>query len=203
MQLLYDLVLNPAAAVAAAGYVGIGIIIFSETGILLGIFLPGDSLLFAAGILAAQGTLNPVALALIVIFAAIAGDATSYWIGRYGGEAVLRRYPRLIKQRDIERTKRFYERWGARAIVLARFVPIVRTIVPVLAGVGEMRYDRFLPFNIIGGIIWGPIMIALGYFLGRSMPNTIHYLLPLSFGIVLLSLLPFFIRFIKNWRHNV
>ncbi|HQU07676.1 MAG TPA: DedA family protein [Candidatus Paceibacterota bacterium] len=200
LHFLQELVFNPAAVVTAAGYLGVSLIIFAETGILLGIFLPGDSLLFAAGLVASQGVLDPVALAALVALAAIAGDATGYWIGRAGGEAVLGRYPRLIKPEHIERTEQFYARWGARAVVLARFVPIVRTIVPVLAGVGRMRYDRFFPFNVIGGILWGPLVIALGYFLGRSIPNAAHYLLPLSLLIVLISFLPFFIRLVRNRR---
>ncbi len=199
LHFLQDLALNPAAAVAAAGYLGVSLIIFAETGILLGVFLPGDSLLFAAGLLASQEVLNPIVLALLVVGASVAGDATGYWMGRAGGAALLARYPRLIKQEYISRTERFYARWGARAVILARFVPIARTLVPVLAGVGRMRYDRFLPFNIIGGIVWGPVMIALGYFLGRSIPNATHYLLPLSLLVIAISFLPFLVRIALNW----
>ena len=200
MQFLQGLLFDPTAIVVAVGYIGICIIIFSETGILLGVFLPGDSLLFAAGLVASQGMFNPIALSALVALSAIIGDASGYWIGRKGGEIILHRYPHFIKPEHIARTEQFYERWGARAIVLARFVPIVRTIVPVLAGIARMRYDRFSLFNMLGGVLWAPIMIYLGYFLGRSVPDAAHYLLPISIGIIVLSFAPLFIRIARGAR---
>ncbi|VAW32108.1 DedA protein [hydrothermal vent metagenome] len=191
-----DIMVNPVIIVTTAGYIGIFSIVFAESGFLIGLFLPGDSLLFAAGLVASNGTLNPLWLIAIVIAGAILGDTTGYWIGRHSGERILRRYPRIVKPEYIIRTERFYERFGTRAIILARFVPIVRTVMPPLAGIAHMDYERFLRANVIGAFLWSPIMISLGYFLGRSVPGTEQYLLPISLGIIFISFLPFLIRFI-------
>jgi len=190
--------MDPTALVSTVGYIGIFIIIFSEAGILLGIFLPGDSLLFAAGLLASNGLFNPFWLIALVAIAAIAGDTIGYWLGWYSGERLLHKYPRLIKPEYIKRTEQFYERWGGRAVVLARFVPIVRTIIPPLAGIARMPYDRFLRFNVIGALLWSPIMIMFGYLLGKNIPGAVHYLLPITFGIIFVSFLPFFIRMVSQ-----
>lgn len=193
-----SLLVNPTELAISAGYVGIFAIIFAETGILLGIFLPGDSLLFAAGLLASNGIFNPLLLIVLVIIAAIFGDTTSYWLGVKSGKILLKKYPRLVKQEYVDRTERFYSRWGGRAVIFARFVPIVRTIAPLMAGIGFMKYKTFVLFNIIGAILWGPVMILLGYTLGKSIPNSTRYILPISLGIIVISFLPFFIRIISQ-----
>jgi membrane-associated protein len=183
--------LDPLAILEAGGYLGLALLIFAESGLLIGIFFPGDSLLFAAGLLAAGGIFNPLALAIIVALAAILGDSLGYWFGASVGTRFFNRPDSwLFKHAYIERTERFYEKYGARAVVLARFVPIVRTIAPILAGIGRMPYRRFLAYNAIGGIAWGAGMVALGYFLGSVIPNSEQYILPLSLAIIVLSFLP-------------
>ncbi len=198
-QFLHDIIaLNPIALLSTAGYIGIAGILFAESGILLGIFLPGDSLLFAAGLLSAQGMFNPFWLLAITAIAAVAGDNVGYWVGKKGGMALLHAYPRLIKQEYITRTELFYERWGGYAIILARFIPIVRTIVPALAGVGKMNYARFVRFNVFGGILWVATLIAIGYTLGTYIPNIQHFLLPITLLIIVISFIPLLFRFIKQ-----
>ncbi len=192
------LTFDPTTFVAIAGYLGIAGILFAESGILLGIFLPGDSLLFAAGLLSAQGMFNPFLLLAITAVAAIAGDNTGYWIGKRGGTALLHAYPKLIKQEHITRTELFYARWGGYAIILARFVPIVRTIVPTLAGVGKMNYAQFVRYNVFGGVLWVSLIITISYELGNYIPNIQHYLLPITLIIILVSFLPFLFRFMKQ-----
>ncbi len=189
---------DPVAFVTAVGYIGIAIILFSESGILLGIFLPGDSLLFAAGLLSAQGMFNPFWLLAITAVSAIVGDSTGYWIGKRGGTALLHAYPRLIKKEYITRTELFYARWGGYSILLARFVPIVRTIVPTLAGVGKMNYVKFVQYNIVGGVLWVSLIITISYSLGKYIPNIQHYILPITLIVILISFIPFLLRFIKQ-----
>ena len=187
--------LDPVALVKAGGYVGIALFVFAESGILLGIFLPGDSLLFAGGLLAAAGFLHILPLAILVILAAILGDSVGYWFGAKAGDAFFTRPDsRFFKKEWVERTERFFETYGGRAIILARFVPIVRTIAPILAGVGSMRYSRFLSYNVIGGALWGAGVTLLGYFLGTLIPGSERYILPLSLIIITLSLLPILFR---------
>ncbi len=198
LDVIRNIMLDPATIIMTAGYIGVFATIFAESGLLIGIFLPGDSLLFASGVISAGGFLNPFILVTLVIFAAIIGDSTGYWLGYHSGESLLRRYPRIIKPKYILRTEQFYERWGTRAIILARFVPIVRTIAPPFAGIGKMKYSHFLRANIIGAILWSPIMIGLGYFLGHIVPNVQHYLLPISVGIIAISFIPFLIHTLSH-----
>ena len=183
--------LDPVALVKAGGYVGIAIIIFAESGVLLGIFFPGDSLLFAAGLLSAAGLFNFELLAAIVVVSAILGDSVGYWFGKKVGDNFFSRPDsRFFKQEYVTRTQVFFEKYGGRAIVLARFVPIVRTIAPILAGVGMMKYSRFLSYNILGGFLWGAGVISLGYSLGSIIPDSERYILPISLVIIALSFLP-------------
>lgn len=183
--------LNPLAIVQTGGYVGLAFLIFAESGLLIGIFLPGDSLLFAAGLLAASGLFDPGLLALCVVAGAILGDSVGYWFGKEMGERFFHRQDSFFfKHEYIERTQKFYNKYGARAVVLARFVPVVRTVAPITAGAGSMKYSKFLSYNLIGGLIWGAGMVYLGYWLGSALPNSEHYILPLSLGIIVLSFLP-------------
>ncbi len=191
--------LNPLAIIKFGGYIGIALLIFAESGILLGVFFPGDSLLFIAGLLAAHSILSFPLLVIIVILAAILGDSTGYWFGAKMGDTLFKRpNSRFFKQEYVGRTQKFFEAYGGRAIILARFVPIVRTLAPVLAGVGQMHYSRFLSFNVIGGVTWGAGMVSLGYFLGSVVPNSEHYVLPFSLTIVALSLLPVLISYLRG-----
>ncbi|HVW82407.1 MAG TPA: DedA family protein [Candidatus Paceibacterota bacterium] len=193
--------LNPLAIVEAGGYLGLAVLVFAESGLLIGIFLPGDSLLFAAGLLSASGLLDPGALAVVVVVAAILGDSAGYWFGHEVGSRFLARKDTwLVKRAYIERTQKFYKKYGARAVVLARFVPAVRTLAPILAGVAHMRYKRFLAYNALGGSAWGAGMVALGYFLGAVLPGSEHYVLFISLGIIVLSFLPILWNLVRGER---
>lgn len=193
--------LDAAAIVQAGGYVAVGAFIFAESGLLVGIFLPGDSLLFAAGLLAATGALSYPGLVALVVVAAVAGDSTGYWLGAVSGRRLYERPDsRLFKHAYLTRTEAFYAHYGARAVMLARFVPIVRTIAPLLAGVGRMPYARFLSYNVIGGALWGAGVLSAGYFLGAAIPGIQHYLLPISLLIIALSLLPLAAHLLANRR---
>ena len=191
--------LDPMAIVQAGGYVGIAILVFAESGLLIGIFFPGDSVLFVAGLLSAASFLSFWPLVLLVVVSAILGDSVGYWFGAKMGNAIFkRRDSRFFKQEYVTRTQKFFETYGGRAIILARFVPIVRTLAPVLAGVGTMKYSRFLSYNVIGGCLWGAGMVSLGYFLGSVIPNSDTYILPLTLVIVVISFLPIFINYARN-----
>lgn len=191
--------LDPISIIKTGSYLGLAIAIFSESGLLFGIFLPGDSLLFAAGLLSAGGFLNIGPLMFFVVVTAIAGDSVGYWFGANVGVNFFKRKDSFFFKHDyLERTKRFYEKYGGRAVVLARFVPIVRTIAPILAGIGSMTYGKFLQYNMLGGLLWGTGMLSLGYFLGSIIPNAEHYILPLSLVIIVLSFLPILINIFRG-----
>ncbi len=177
--------------VQAAGYAGIFFIVLSESGLPFGFIFPGDSLLFVAGLLASQGVFEIVPLLILTTSAAIIGDTIGYWTGSYFG-------PRLFKNknsfffndRTVEKTEAFYARYGVRAIIFARFVPTVRTFVPIFAGLGSMRYRTFVIYNVVGALLWGTGVTYLGYSLGNVFPNLEHYLLPIIGAIIILSALP-------------
>lgn len=193
--------LDPLAIVKTGGYLGIASFVFAESGILLGIFLPGDSLLFVSGLLAANGLLSLDTLIFVVVSAAILGDSVGYWFGSYIGDKLFtRKDSRFFKQAYVARTQDFFAAYGGRAIVLARFVPIVRTIAPILAGVGSMRYGRFLSYNVLGGVLWGGGVLLLGYFLGSIFPGSAHYVLPFSLAIIVLSFLPILLNLTRAKR---
>jgi membrane-associated protein len=183
--------LDPLAIVKAGGYLGVAVLVFAESGLLIGIFLPGDSLLFAAGLLSAGGFLAYGPLAAVVVIAAILGDSVGYWFGaNVGANLFARKDSRFFRQEYVKRTQAFYRRYGGRAVVLARFIPIVRTLAPILAGVGSMPYGRFVSYNALGGLAWGAGMVSLGYFLGTLIPDSERYVLPISLLIIFVSFLP-------------
>jgi membrane-associated protein len=199
-QLLYSLY-NPDALKELIHWGGsplVCAIIFVETGLFVGFFLPGDSLLVTAGILAAAGVVPLKGLLLPGMLCAIVGDQLGYWIGRSAGPALYRREDSFFFRRShLPRAHEFYEKHGGYAVILARFVPIVRTFCPPVAGVAQMSYTRYLMYDIFGGALWVGTMILGGYFLGRSIPNIsqrIHYVILV---VVLLSLTPVFVSF---WR---
>lgn len=193
--------LDPIAIIKTGSYLGIAIIIFAESGLLFGIFFPGDSLLFAAGLLSAAGFLAFGPLVFFVIIAAIVGDSVGYWFGANVGVGLFKRKDsRFFKQEYLKRTELFYQKYGGRAVILARFVPIVRTLAPVLAGIGSMKYPTFLRYNVLGGCLWGIGMTSLGYFLGSIIPNSEKYILPLSLVIIVLSFLPILINVLRGKR---
>jgi membrane-associated protein len=180
------------------GYVALAIIVFTETGLMVGFFLPGDSLLVTAGLFAARGDLNIVWLNLLLITMAITGDATGYYIGKKLGPALFRRESsRLFKKEHLVRTQLFYEKHGGKTIIIARFVPIIRTFAPVVAGIAQMHYRRFAMFNIVGGIGWVVSMTMIGYLLGRLIPNIDKYIEIVILVVIFLSLVP---GFIETWR---
>ncbi len=183
------------------GYIGLFLIVFAETGLLIGFFLPGDSMLVTAGLLIASGKvpMDIVWLNVILCVAAITGDATGYWIGLRTGHALYNRpQSRFFRRDHLLKTKEFYERYGGITIVLARFMPFARTFAPVVAGVAEMTYRRFAFFNIIGGVSWVVSMTLIGYFLGRLVPGIERYVEYLIVGIVFISVLPLIIKYLQH-----
>ncbi len=177
--------------IETAGYIGLFAIIFAESGLFFGFFFPGDSLLFTAGLLASQGIFNIWILTASLALAAILGDNVGYWFGAKVGPALFSREDSFFfHKRHLERTRIFYEKYGPQAILLARFIPIIRTFAPIFAGVGNMRYSLFLAYNVAGGILWSVGCTLLGYFLGRALPQSEGYLLPITLIIVVVSILP-------------
>jgi len=185
------------------GYGVLFAIVFAETGLLVGFFLPGDSLLITAGLLAANGTLNIWWLNGLLIVAAVVGDSVGYAIGRRLGPRLFTRQKSLLfNPAHIERTRRFYEKYGAKTIVIARFVPIVRTFAPVLAGVGGMEYRRFIFYNVAGGVGWVVSMTWVGYLLRQSIPNIgsyIHIVVPI---VIVLSCIPIAVELLRERRRR-
>ena len=185
--------------IQAVGYAGLFGIIFTESGLLFGIIFPGDSLLFTAGLLASQGWFDIRILATLCSIAAILGDSTGYWLGaKFGQKIFSHEDSRWFRKEYIERTKTFYEQYGVRTIILARFIPIVRTVAPVLAGVGLMHYRTFLTYNIIGAILWGVGITWIGYTLGATIPNIETYIMPIVIGIIVISIAPVIFGFMKK-----
>jgi membrane-associated protein len=179
------------ALVKWAGYIGIAAIIFAETGLLFGIFLPGDSLLVTAGFLASQGFLNVWVLGVLLMCAATAGNQTGYLLGRTTGPKIFNREDsRFFHKRHVLRAHDFYERHGGKTIILARFVPVVRTIAPVIAGVGRMRYAPFALFDVVGGTMWIWSTLLLGYYLPRVFPGVENHIEKVILGVIVVSLLP-------------
>ena len=196
----FDLIL----LIQTVGYLGLFGIIFAESGLFIGFFLPGDSLLFTAGFLASQGFLNIWILAFLVFVAAILGDNFGYAFGRKVGPAIFSREDSLLFHKDhLERAKVFYEKYGAKTLVLARFLPVVRTFAPILAGVGQMHYRTFFFYNVVGAFLWALGMTWLGYFLGATIPGIDKYLIPIILAIIVLSSLPTLIHIIKNREYII
>ena len=185
--------------VQAGGYIGLTIIVFVETGLMIGFFLPGDSLLVTAGLFAAKGDLNIVFLNLLLMTAAILGDATGYAIGRRFGPGLFRREDSIFfKKKHLIATHEFYERHGGKTIIIARFVPIIRTFAPVVAGMADMSYRRFALFNIIGGVGWVFSMTMLGYGLVYFFPATEKHIEKVIIIVIFLSILPGIIEWLRQ-----
>lgn len=193
--------LSPEKLLAAFGTLGLFAIVFAESGLLIGFFLPGDSLLFTAGLLASQGKLNLAVILAGCFVAAVAGDQVGYGFGRRVGPALFRRpESRFFKHENIERAQSYFDRYGAKTIVLARFIPVVRTFAPIVAGVGRMNYRTFVSFNILGGLLWAVGVTTLGFVLGETIPDIDKYLLPTIAVIVSLSVLPVGIELLRARR---
>lgn len=191
--------LDPSHLIETLGYIGIFCIVLAESGIFIGFFLPGDSLLLTAGLLASQDILSLPLLLLIIPIGAVIGDSVGYYFGRWIGPRIFTREDSFFfNKKHIERSRQFYEKYGPRAIVLARFMPVVRTFIPILAGVAQMHYRTFLTYNIVGGVLWSVTFVLLGYFLGRAIPDIETYIVPLIAAVVIISFLPVVHEWWKN-----
>lgn len=195
---MFEILLHPDILIEAVGLLGLFAIIFAETGFLFGVFFPGDSLLFTAGLFSAIGKIDLLTLILGSIFFAILGDSVGYYTGKKFGPNLFKKEDSVFfKKSYLEKAKEYFNKYGGVAIVLARFVPGVRTITPILAGSVSMNYKNFLFFNISGGIVWVLSMALLGYFLGSRIENIDSYILPIALAIIVLSLIPTVIGILK------
>ncbi len=195
--------MDPKDLIETFGTLGLLFIIFAESGLLLGLVFPGDSLLFTAGLLASQGRLNIAVVVVGCFVAAVVGAEVGYFLGRRFGPALFRKPDsRMFKREYVERSREFFERHGAKTIVLARFVPFVRTLAPMLAGIGEMPRRTFVTYNIVGSLMWAVGVSVAGYFLGSTIPDIDRYLLPIIGLIIVLSLLFPAIELLRNRRRN-
>ncbi len=182
-----------ASLIQAVGYLGVFAIVFLESGLLIGFFFPGDSLLFTAGFLASQGYFDIKILIVGCFIAAVAGDSIGYYIGvKLGPRIFTRENSIFFHKKHLERAQRFYDKHGGKTIILARFIPVIRAFAPVVAGVGKMDYKKFLIFNLVGGVLWAIGVTLAGYYLGSLIPDIDKYLLPIVGLIVIASVLPVF-----------
>ncbi len=176
-------------AILGGGLIAIGATVFAESGLLIGFFLPGDTLLFGAGILASQGVLPLIPLLIVIVFSAIAGDNVGYSIGRSAGPRLFKKKNSLLfKHEHIARAEEFYEKHGGKTVILARFIPVVRTFAPMVAGMGKMPRGRFMLFNVVGGVVWGAGITLAGYWFGSKVPWVQHYIAPVMLAIIFLSI---------------
>lgn len=195
--------LDPKFLIQTLGLIGVFSIVFAESGLFFGFFFPGDSLLFTAGLLASQGHFNILLLCLGCAACAIAGDNVGYAFGKKVGPKIFSREDSFFfHKKHVERTQIFYQKHGKKTIILARFVPIVRTFAPILAGVGQMRYRTFVSYNVIGGILWSTLLVFLGFLLGSVIPNVDRYLLPIVLLIIAVSFVPIVWEWIKSRTVN-
>ncbi len=181
-------------------YLILFIIVFLETGVVVTPFLPGDSLLFAAGAFASLGVLDLPTLCAVLIIAAILGDTVNYWIGNYVGPKIFHREDvRFLNKKHLQRTHDFYEKYGGKTIIIARFVPIIRTFAPFVAGIGAMSYRKFLAYNIIGAILWVAVCVSAGYFFGNLPVVKANFSLVIL-AIIIISIMPGVVEYIKHRR---
>ncbi len=195
--------LNLSELIKAIGYLGLFGIVFAETGLLFGFFLPGDSLLFTAGILAAEGYLHFWLLLFVLLGAAIIGDTVGYNIGRKFGHKVFNKENSLLFNKNhVKKAEDFFEKHGSKTIIIARFVPVIRTFAPTIAGVGKMNYYQFLTYNIVGAILWVVSITGLGYYLGTKVEHIDKYIIPIAGVIILISISPYLktliVRYLKK-----
>ena len=193
--------LNPETLIRTFGLIGFFAVIFAESGLFFGFFLPGDSLLFTAGLLSTTLGVNIYLLAGGAVLMAILGDSVGYYFGKKVGPALFVKEDSFIfKKRYLQKAEEFFAKHGPKSIVLARFVPIVRTFTPILAGVGSMKYKVFLTYNIVGGIIWGGGITLLGYYLGSVIPNIDKYLVPIVLVIIAVSFIPVIVGVLSEMK---
>jgi membrane-associated protein len=195
----FNSVYDVKSLVMWAGYAGLFIIVFAETGLLVGFFLPGDSLLVTAGLFAATGDLNIFYINLLLVPAAVLGNTAGYWIGHKSGPRLFRKEQSLLFRKDyLIKTKNFYEKHGPFTLVITRFMPILRTFAPIVAGIGQMKYSKFLYYNVFSAVLWIVTMTMTGYYLGRVVPNVDKHIEIVIVIVVVLSLLPAVIKFLKH-----
>ncbi|OGO49527.1 MAG: hypothetical protein A2Z30_05530 [Chloroflexi bacterium RBG_16_64_43] len=190
--------------IETVGYLGLIGIVFAESGLFFGFFLPGDSLLLTAGLLAAHGELDIWTLLLTLPVAAVLGDNVGYWFGKKAGPPIFNRDNSLLfRRKNLLAAKAFYEKHGGKTIVLARFMPFIRTFAPIVAGAVQMPYRRFFFFNVLGGLLWAVGVTAAGYFLGETLPGIDRYFLLIVVAVIFLSALPSMIHVWKEYRHDI
>jgi membrane-associated protein len=177
------------------------VIIFCETGLVVTPFLPGDSLLFAAGAVAAVGVLDPLWLFVLLSLAAIVGDTVNYWIGAYIGPRAFSGNLRFLKKQHLDRTHAFYEKYGGKTIIIARFVPIVRTFAPFVAGIGAMNYTKFIVYNVVGGLAWVAVCLFAGYWFGNFEVVRKNFSL-VVIAIIIISVMPMVVEYLRSRRGN-
>ena len=207
LQVLFDFLLHLDEHLAAiierfgiVSYIILFLVIFAETGLVIFPFLPGDSLLFAAGAISSTSSLNPILLFIILASAAIIGDSVNYWIGTYvGPKAFKAGGPKFFKKEYLNRTHEFYEKHGGKTIVIARFIPIIRTFAPFIAGIGKMSYSHFLFYNVMGALLWVGLFIFGGFYFGNLTVVKDNFFL-VVLGIIFISLLPGFYEFFSQKR---
>lgn len=179
-------------------YLILFLIVFAETGLVVAPFLPGDSLLFVTGTLAAAGGMNINLILALLITAAVLGDTVNYWIGYYAGPMVFHREnSRLLNKKHLDRTHEFYEKYGGKTIIIARFIPVIRTFAPFVAGIGKMAYRRFIAYNITGGVMWVTLLVLTGYFFG-NIPFVKKNLTAFILLIIILSIMPAIVEYIRH-----
>jgi len=204
LQFLFSVLKDPIKLIQVVGYTGLILIVFAETGLLIGFFLPGDSLLIAAGLFAAKGDMNILILISTLTVAAIVGDAVGFYIGRKLGPKLYNKEDSFFfRKKHLIAAHEFYEKHGGKTIIIARFIPIIRTFAPTVAGAAEMNYFRFAMFNIIGGFLWVWSMLLGGFYLGRvfgdKINDYIHYLI---IGVIFVSFIPIIIKWIKTRKES-
>jgi len=197
-------ILDPLVIIKALGLLGVVGIVFAESGLFFGFFLPGDSLLFTAGFLASQNLISIFWLLILCFIAAVVGDNVGYYFGRKTGPKIFNKEDSIFFHKShIEKAKAFYDKYGKKTIFIARFIPVVRTFVPIVAGVAQMEYTTFMRYNLIGGFVWTWGMLGAGYLLGSVIPNAEKYLTPIILVIIFVSILPAVIEFIKHRMNRV
>ncbi len=197
-------VLDPMFLIQSLGLLGILGIVFAESGLFFGFFLPGDSLLFVAGLLSSQGLMSLPLLLIGVFAAAVLGDSVGYSFGfRVGRKLFEKEDSFFFKKKYLIQTENFFAKYGSKAVVLARFVPIVRTFTPILAGVGKMKYGSFLRYNLAGGFLWTMLLVLSGFYLGKIIPSSDKYILPIVLVIIVISFVPAVIELWKNYKKKV
>lgn len=201
-----DQLLNPEKLILSVGYVGLFAIVFAESGLFFGFFLPGDSLLLTAGLLAARGIggLDLLVLLPLLFVAAVLGDNVGYWFGNKTGPRIFNRENSLLfRRKNLLAAKAFYDKHGGKTITIARFMPFIRTFAPIVAGAVEMEYRRFFAFNLLGGMLWAVGVTLIGYTLGNTIPGIDRYFTPIVLVVIFLSVLPTLIHLWKEERHEI